>query len=300
MGSIGGLQGCGGSWFGFARLQPLRTQLSLLRWGLCWQGGSWGVGDVGRDRFPPCPNQHKCLFIVCALPYTSQIPQCSHGHTPVPGSPTTLNNSPPRAVTALLCGSSGRAVGRGQTASGARVRLGAGQSGGGAKGGGWRRIRSAGRAGCAWPKRSVQSGSEGRRAPQGRDARYRDAPHPQLWEAAPGTHRARLSGMRVAGRSAPAVRDARCRDARRPTARDALQRGTAAPGRSPPPGPRAPRPTRGQQGPRSSVTPRGSPSPPPRSEPRPPRAPIAAVPGAGARCCGAGRGERRGRARRGG
>lgn len=300
MGSTGGVQGCGGSWFGFARLQPLRTQLSLLRWGLCWQGGSWGVGNVGRDRFPPCPNQHKCLFIVCALPYTSQIPQCSHGHTPVPGSPTTLNNSPPRAVTALLCGSSGRAVGRGQTASGARVRLGAGQSGGGAKGGGWRRIRSAGRAGCAWPKRSVQSGSEGRRAPQGRDARYRDAPHPQLWEAAPGTHRARLSGMRVAGRSAPAVRDARCRDARRPTARDALQRGTAAPGRSPPPGPRAPRPTRGQQGPRSSVTPRGSPSPPPRSEPRPPRAPIAAVPGAGARCCGAGRGERRGRARRGG
>lgn len=146
-----------------------------------------GGGKCWPEPFPPCPNQHKRLFTVCALPCTSPIPQCSHGHTPVPGSPTTLNNSPPRAVTALLCGSSGRSHGVGANGlRGARVRLGAGQSGGGAKRGGRRRIRSTGGDGCARPKRSVRSGSVGRRVPRGLDARCWDAPYLRLRDAAPG------------------------------------------------------------------------------------------------------------------
>lgn len=227
-----------------------------------------GSGKCWPGPFPPCPNQHKRLFTVCALPCTSPIPQCSHGHTPVPGSPTTLNNSPPRAVTALLCGSSGRSHGVGANGlRGARVRLGAGQSGGGAKRGGRRRIRSTGGDGCARPKRSVRSGSVGRRVPRGLDARCWDAPYLRLRDAAPGTLRARPSGTRVAGCSASARRDARCGDARRPAARDALQRRTAAPGRSPlrdrtlpaqrGVGGRTPAPL----SPRSSDPPRGDPPP---------------------------------------
>ena len=63
------------------------------------QAGSWG--GFYQHRFP-CARVNKIVYLLCVFPETYQIPQCSQGPAPVPGSPTaTLNNSLTKAFNLL-------------------------------------------------------------------------------------------------------------------------------------------------------------------------------------------------------
>lgn len=63
------------------------------------QAGSWG--GFYQHHFPHA-EVNKIVYLLCVFPETYQIPQCSRGPAPVPGSPTaTLNNSLTKAFNLL-------------------------------------------------------------------------------------------------------------------------------------------------------------------------------------------------------
>lgn len=68
-----------------------------------------GVGFT--STISPSAEVNKIVYLLCVFPETYQIPQCSRGPAPVPGSPTaTLNNSLTKAFN-LLSSPGARALG---------------------------------------------------------------------------------------------------------------------------------------------------------------------------------------------